>query len=123
MAPIFSNTEASNASAEGHLADVLITLGDSKAALQHSLSSFAIAESLARSDPNNAEYRTGLAIAHRRVANTLIANGDAAHALEHASAGVAILEEMARTSQDANLRESLERGRRVKAEIEGRHSH
>jgi len=70
-------------------------LGDSKGALQSSLKSQAILETLAREEPDNQQVRMLLAGAHQQISNVLSFTSDAVGAVEHSGQSLKIYEGLA----------------------------
>ena len=81
---------ASEALALGELMDVLLALGDTKAALEAGERVRAIMEALVASDPGNTLWQRDLAVAYERMGGMLLAAGRREEALEDYSRSFAI---------------------------------
>jgi tetratricopeptide (TPR) repeat protein len=75
---------------------VLHELGQFADALDSFKKAFVIAERLAKSDPQNAEWQRGVSVIHERIGDTLAAQSNHGEALESFQAALAIRQTLAR---------------------------
>jgi tetratricopeptide (TPR) repeat protein/MinD-like ATPase involved in chromosome partitioning or flagellar assembly len=81
-------------------AEEVFERGNLPAALESYRESLAIAERLAKSDPERPEWQSNLAVLQNKIADVLVAQGDLAAALRSFRDGFAIVEGLARADPD-----------------------
>jgi tetratricopeptide (TPR) repeat protein len=83
--------------ARNGLGDILMSRGDLSGALKNYRESVAIADSLAKSDPGNADWQRDLSVSFNKIGDVQVAQGDLSGALKGYGEGLAIADRLAKS--------------------------